>query len=447
MLLHRTNCKNQFIDELIRDNKTDVIDIMTYQKLERIDLNNKEYDFSKYQYIVCDEFHYFMSDAAFNITTDLSLRMILKQVFPIKIFMSATGSYMKTYINDHTGIITINYELPISYDFVKRLIFFNKDETLELFIEEAIKKKDKGIFFIQSAQKAYDLYNKYKENCLFNCSENNKQYYKYVDKTKINQMLKKEHFDELILITTTCMDAGVNIKDLELKHIVCDVKDTGTLIQCIGRKRIQNKNDKFNLYIKAMSNKALGSKKGNLKKKISMADYYKTHTLKEYILKYKRQYDTTQMVYDEAIDEDDKGTKKINDLMYFKCQVDLKEVDQILELGKDGYCNYFSKIFQKEYRNIEENFKTDRLVRYLKKIKGKNLYKKEQEQLYITANIKRDGKLLKSYGSLNAYFIEVNIPYKIESFTDNKRKLNDNSNNSYFKKVYWIVSKYVCPEN
>ena len=51
---------------------------------------------------------------------------------------------------------------------------------------------------------------------MFNCSKNNSDYYKYVDKEKIKNMLTNEKFEDLILITTTCMDAGVNLIDLEL---------------------------------------------------------------------------------------------------------------------------------------------------------------------------------------------------------------------------------------
>lgn len=39
-LIHRSNCKNQFEQELIRDRKTDVIDIRTYQSLECIVMKN-----------------------------------------------------------------------------------------------------------------------------------------------------------------------------------------------------------------------------------------------------------------------------------------------------------------------------------------------------------------------------------------------------------------------
>ncbi len=179
--------------------------------------------------------------------------MILSKNKATRIFMSATGDDMKTYINNVKKIPTIDYELEIKFDFIKSFTFFNKDESMEKFIEEAVSKNDKVIFFIQSAKKAYELYSKYKEHCLFNCSKSNGRHYKYVDQDKIDSMLKNEKFEELILITTTCLDAGVNIIDRNVKHIVIDVEDIGSLIQCIGRKRIQSEEDKLYLYIKTVT--------------------------------------------------------------------------------------------------------------------------------------------------------------------------------------------------
>ena len=440
MLIHRCNCTEQFIDEITRDNKTDVIDIKTYQKLEYKELHRYKNDLSEYQYIVCDEFHYFMSDAAFSKTTDMSLDLILGQQFVTKIFMSATGDDMKRYINEFKDIRTIDYELPIEFNFINSLSFFYNDDTFENFMEEIIKRKEKAIFFIQSAKKAYELYQKYKDNCLFNCSKNNSDYYKYVDKEKIKNMLTNEKFEDLILITTTCMDAGVNLIDLELKHIICEVEDTGTLIQCIGRKRIQNENDNINLYIKIISNNFLGGKETQIKKRLLMANFLKKHTIKEFILEFPRQYDFSNIVYDVVVKENDKSTKKINGLMVFKCEEDLKEIELIKDFGKYGYCEYLKNIFCINfYRVIEEQNKIDQLEKYLESIVGKKLFKEEQKELAKLVNIKRDGKLLKSYGSLNAYFLEDNINFIIKTNTDWNRKLDDGTKNKQYGKTYWIV--------
>ena len=77
MLIHRKPCVEQFQMEISNDGKDDVIDIMTYQKLESYEIHEKNLDLQKYIYIVCDEFHYFISDAGFNNTTDISFSKIM----------------------------------------------------------------------------------------------------------------------------------------------------------------------------------------------------------------------------------------------------------------------------------------------------------------------------------------------------------------------------------
>lgn len=449
MLIHRTNCTTQFKKEIIRDKKTDVIDIMTYQKLEVMYLKApQKIDLSEYQYIVCDEFHYFMGDAAFSKTTDISLSIILNQKSAIKIFMSATGDDMKDYLKFHEKLEIIPYDLPITYDFIENLSFFHSDETYEKFIEEAIEKNHKAIFFIQSSTKGYELYKKYKKHCLFNCGKSDK-HYKYVDKKKIDNMLEKERFEELILITTTCLDAGVNIIDLELKHIVCEVEDTGTLIQCIGRKRIQHKDDKFYLYIKVISNKSFGIKVARLNKKLAMAQYLRKHTVKEFLEEYRREYDLGVMVYDQTVTEENRGTKKINWLMFFKCKIDLREIKKIIKYGKYGYCEYIKNLFGREnYRVIEEDYKTNDLVYYLNGIVGKRLLKEGQIELIENIDIKdKRGRIQKSISIFNAYFDENQFHFIIKSETDNIKKLEDGSKNPYYRKVYWIIYKLSDTEN
>ena len=444
MLIHRTNCITQFEEEIIRDKKTDVIDIMTYQRLEYMFLKGSYKDLSDYQYIICDEFHYFMSDASFSKTTDISLNMILEQLFTTKIFMSATGDYMKKYINEVKGIETIDYKLDITYGFIKKLTFYYTDEYLETYIENAIASNSKTIIFLQSATKAYELYKKYKKHCLFNCSKNNAKYYKQVKKTKIKDMLINERFEELILITTTCLDAGVNIIDESINHVLADVEDTGVIIQCIGRKRIQNPDDKIFLTIKAISNTSLGGKTTQLNKKLKMAEFLKTHTNKEFITEYQRECDLNNMVYDVAVKEDDKGTKKVNDLMYFKCKNDLTEIEKMLELGKYGYCAYMKGLFGMDgYTVIEKQNKENELVDYMNKIVGKRLLKDEQNELAIKVDIKKNGRLLKSYGSLNAYFLEDDINFMIKTSTDRVRKLKDGFENPQYGLLYWTIYKII----
>lgn len=423
MLEHRTNCKNQFLEEIKRDKKLDIIDIVTYQTLE-----NKDFDFNKYEYIVCDEFHYFMGDAAFNYTTDISLNKILSQKDKIKIFMSATGDAMKGYICNIKGYKSIDYELPINFDFIKRLKLFNKDETLANLIQESRNYADKAIVFIDSAKKAYELYKEFKDISLFNCSKSNKDYYKYVDEDKINKMLRNEKFDEKILITTTCLDAGVNIIDKMVKHIICDVKDFGSLVQCIGRKR-RDVNEEIYLYIQNISNEQLGGMKGNCNKLLKEADYFVKNGDVEYVKKYGRV--NTNLIYDEPSDV--KYDKKLNEMMYYKLTLDSAEYDYIINYDK-SYSKFLKRKFDVENKVVwlKEDNKGDELEWYLEENVGKVMLQvKDRQELIEKINVRRNGRLLKRINNLNGALEEGKLPYRIVEFSTsrilNGKKRNFNS--------------------
>lgn len=91
MLIHRRNCVDQFSIEIEEANKTDTIDIKTYQSVEYNLINYGNISFDDYAYIVSDEFHYFVEDSGFNCYTDISFNAIIRCQNSVKIFMSATG--------------------------------------------------------------------------------------------------------------------------------------------------------------------------------------------------------------------------------------------------------------------------------------------------------------------------------------------------------------------
>lgn len=440
-LIHRTNCIEQFKAEIERDFKENTITVKSYQSIESAMLNKQIFDLSEYKYIVCDEFHYFMSDASFNVTTDISLNRILSRTDSVRIFMSATGNYVKAYIQSKKKIETIDYELPITYEHIKHLTFFNKDDTLKEFIEDCIKSKDKAIFFIQSTEKAYNLYLKYKDNCLFNCSKHNAKYSKYIDEEKIGNMLINEKFEEQILLTTTCLDAGVNIIDTDLKHIVCDVKDIGVLIQCLGRKRIQNKDDGINVYIKNINNNQLGGVETQLRTRIKKADFLRKHTVKEFIEEFPRDFDRSKIVYDDTVEEDNKGTKKINELMYYKSKCDLLEIEIMKSQSKFGYIEYMANKFDKkgDYRLLKED-RTNELQIYLESIIGIIMLQvNDRKELIKQIDVRYKGKLLKKIDTLNDAIESKDLPYKIIEFPTSK---SVNGKQKKYKSA-WRVEKNI----
>lgn len=440
MLIHRVNCVNQFQAEIERDDKTDIIEIMTYQKLEYIYKNKGEFDFSEYEYLICDEYQFFVTDAAYNRFTDISLNVLLEQKEKTRIFMSATGNHMKLYLNKFKKLPIIEYKLPISHDTIRELIFFNSSDSLEVFMQSAIDNNFKSIFFIQSATKAYELHKKFKNYSLFNCGQSDK-HYKYVDKEKINNMLVNERFEELILITTTCLDAGVNIIDETLNHILVDVKDLDVLKQCVGRKRSQHSEDKVQLVIKNISNQALGGIETQINKKLEMCEFLNEYTVKEFIEAYPREHDKYNIIYDDIVNEDDKCTKKINQLMRFKCKIDKHLISEMKSLGDFSYCKYVANEFgfydgeNYNYTISEEVKMKDDLENYLSSIVGKRLLKEDQKELIDKIQLKdKYGRIQKSIDLFNAYFVENELSYMVVS--KRSSKMIDGKKKDY---RYWEV--------
>lgn len=464
MLIHRSNCVEQFKYEIEADNKQDVIDVVTYQSLEYGRLHNtcKQIDLSKYKYIVSDEFHYFFNDSSFNNKTAVSFQMIMNSENSIHVFMSATGEhmarYMKKYIKDNGLEEAIEYEVPFDFSFINSLTFFHKDTTMEEFIKEGIENGHKGIFFIQSAEKAYKLYAKYKKYCVFNCSANNGRYYEYVDKDKIKNILINQRFEEQFLITTSCFDAGINIIDKDVKHIVIDIVDIGSLIQCMGRKRIQDEEDKIYVYIKVINNQKLAGLKRSMEQKVEMADYYmkNNYSVEKLIEKYPMQNDVNNILYDD-LSYDEQGniipnsyTKVINEPMYFKKKEDIADYSIMLEkYGKYGYCKYLAATFgfiDKErggytYRMINEEYE---LEDYLEKMVVNNvvlLQLRDRSELIKKINAKQNGKLLKKATTLNQVLEEREVNYRIKEFSTT-RYIEDSKGNKK-KKIYKSAWKIV----
>lgn len=443
MLIHRSNCVNQFQKEIEKDDKTDVIDVFTYQKIEWENRKQIENDLSQYKYIVCDEFHYFMSDASFNKTTDISLKTILESQNTVKIFTSATGDYVRDYINHHKKLDTIDYNIDIDFNFIKKIRFFYEDEVITRLAEEIICKNRKAIFFIQSDEKAYKLHKHFKSNSIFNCSKYNQEFYKYVDEDVINNMLQNERFDSNILFTTLCMDAGVNIVDDDLKYILCDVEDTETLIQCIGRKRLKNKKDYIQLAVKSINNNRLGGLITQAKKRLLKADYLLEHGEIEYVREYGRDLDLNYVVYDKISDKPFGGVEKVvNELTYFKSTQDINKYNSMLN---DSYEIYLSNrlnlpLYKRKKLSILQKEEKDMLYSYLTSLIDKRLYKNEKTELIETLSLRDSNRnLQKSIKVLDSYLQENYNLTLINGKRDNRRKLEDGKDNLNFQKSYWYI--------
>lgn len=65
----------------------------------------------------------------------------------------------------------------------------------------------------------------------------------------INEIRLREQFPKKVLLTTKILDNGINIKDRKVKNVVIDTECKTEFLQMFGRKRIQDENDTFRLFI------------------------------------------------------------------------------------------------------------------------------------------------------------------------------------------------------
>lgn len=434
-LVNRTRLLKQFEHELIEQSKLDVIDLMLYQQIEKRLLHQK-LDSSflmKYDYIVCDEFHYFFTDASFNITTDLSIEAILKASHATRILTSATCEYIVSYLKDYRNFEIKSYDIPSNSDHIEQLYFYYDDKVIEKFLSKLLPD-EKVMYFCRSARKAHRLNQTY-INSLFVCSENNQTYKGYVDADKVSSLLKNEMFEEQILFTTQTLDNGINIKDTKVKYIIADIDDIDVLIQCLGRKRILNKHDTVTIIIKAYDNKTIAGRRDSKKKQLKKAEYLKSgHSIEEFIKKYPREH-YGNMIYDIPVAEDSNvSTKKVNHMMYYKYTTDIKNFEQVVK-SDEGYINYVKdRIKMEDHKILDKELNKIELADKLELFIGIEMYAEEQKKFRdaIKDHISCRGDGLRV---INTYFDENKIKYKLETERQTK---GENRN-----KRYWTLHRVV----
>lgn len=259
----------------------DVADVMTYHGL--LNKNNQMYfekvqerRESRYLYVICDEAHFFTSDATFNPHTHKILASIVKLFKKsIRIYMSATPydclDYIKTYEeryklqNKYQPMVFYHFKRNYTYLDVKT--YSNFDELYTRIIESIHKRKEKWLIFIDDKEKGKTVKRKLEE-----CGEkmgisllpsdkktevekilvvdaeskSNPQYQAMV----LNETLPKGVF---VLITTSVLDNGVNLTGI--KNIVVSDMSKAKVLQMVGRARVNDSNDHKTVYLKRFDEK------------------------------------------------------------------------------------------------------------------------------------------------------------------------------------------------
>ena len=209
---------------------SDNVELYTYQKLENLLKHNGTIE--HFDYIICDESHYFITDS-WNSTTDLSFRYVNNAKDSIVLFMSATGSEVFD-LFALADIETTNYYIQPDYSRFEMYYYnTNGDDMVQhLIANETVDENNKIIYFSSNKKTALELYELYKHMASITVSATDKEIENTVDAFVDNKC------KYTLTIATSCIDNGIDIFDESLKYIVCDLFDLTQVIQCLGRKRL-----------------------------------------------------------------------------------------------------------------------------------------------------------------------------------------------------------------
>ncbi|MDR1090303.1 MAG: DEAD/DEAH box helicase family protein [Prevotella sp.] len=268
-------------------------DVMTYQGL----LNNaghlekmQKNEISSYLYVICDEAHFFTSDAMFNPDTAKILSAIV-DIFKkaIRVYMTATPHECLEYVLGYERKTVVLYEFERDYNYLSVMCYSEIDELFGRIVKSVNDNKEKWLIFIDDKEKCKKVKEKLEEYWE-KVEETNKEEKKNKksmtvtseDKNEISMKEKKEKIfavdtsskkDEAyremvlneklnghtyVLISTSVLDNGVNLNGIH--NIVISDMSIVKSLQMVGRARVKDANDKKTLYIKRFDEKYVESR-------------------------------------------------------------------------------------------------------------------------------------------------------------------------------------------
>lgn len=234
---------------------------VSYQQLECwVNYNSAELRMlrqKKFDYVIVDEAHYFLSDAAFNAFTDISFRYICEEFqTSIRVYLTATpyeifpvlkkrdcfiGKDEKSGEKYYSPRNWLLYEFESDFSWINPFAFDDKEDIIDIIR----RSKEKWLVFVNSIDDGKVMREALGEGVFLTAESKN-----YGDDfyPQYRQIVEEERCDQRVLFTTAVLENGINIKDYYAKNIVIFSNDKVQFMQMLGRIR-RYPGSKINLYI------------------------------------------------------------------------------------------------------------------------------------------------------------------------------------------------------
>ncbi|MDB8790869.1 DEAD/DEAH box helicase family protein [Romboutsia sp. 1001216sp1] len=454
VLTHRASLKKQTKADIDNADMVygfyddDDLQVINYQSL----LEQEDGFLDSFDYIVCDEAHYFTNDSWNGRTQDEF--EIIKNSKSIKIYMTATYKTFMKLFNKTDKVEMLYKQYGIDFNLSNmdkniRTIYKTTDEDKYLaFIQQ---RENKTLSIYSSAQSAYEATLKLKDS-IFNCSKSNKNYSKHRDDKAMSYLEENKKFEDKVLCSTTAIEGGVDIIDTKLDLIGFNGYFSKDAVEQIaGRKRFIYEDDVLDFVVLEPSKGSKSKRISDILKDLSDVSRAELDGI-ETILKERK---NKSSIPHWARVEDNKDVT----IDYTKVEKMKDELEWLYEIKEDGISDYLAEIHGLLGCNIVDLDLKDLEVDIFEKFLDKKMFKKYNEDVkgyvgkeyalqdefkeFLKANYglrAGDGSKGKSIGidTINGFFIDNNVPYEIVS-ASKECKINDKRK----KLTYWEVIEII----
>lgn len=241
-----------------------ITDCMSYQLLES--LIKQRVILPKYDYIICDEAHYFVEDANVNFDTELSFNFINNENNSIKVLLTGTPEPLE-FIDEWNKRPIIERKIN-HYNHNVEVVFLSKgNKAIEKEIKQKLKLGEQSLVFHSSASAAYELSKDFlNHNPFFICSLGNKSFRDRIDKEARNQIIDEEKTGRTIGFLTSAMNTGINFNEDITNMVIFGTPSSVDIRQSVARVRKGDSNRKVRLYIQVPHGNSFNAKLKELRK-------------------------------------------------------------------------------------------------------------------------------------------------------------------------------------
>lgn len=223
-----------------------IIHSKTYQKLENDIIYGITF-FKDYDFIVCDECHYFVEDSIINNLTDESFNFINKSN-AIILLMSGTPEYLQGIKDLWKRPIVTLVDIDKNNHNVTKVCLCSSTKEDELLLKQEldnlVRMKKRIIVYDSNISDLYILSKEYKQQAAelgikvaFICSKRNKEYSAFSDTDKLEILMDTRRIDTDLLFITSALNTGISIdEDFEYLFIFGNPSKTD-IFQLIARVR------------------------------------------------------------------------------------------------------------------------------------------------------------------------------------------------------------------